>query len=325
MNKAKRKVKYKGELNLAGFKIPCYNLEDGTPILSGLKMVDDNDKETPGNRLDRYLGQKSLQTFLYEGKKADHYEPIECYDGNQKINGYRATILADICDAFSEARDNIELSPRQAIIAKQCGIISRAFSRVGIIALVAEATGYQYERERDALQSQLDKILGLYVLDKPQKWEKIFPWTFYREIFRLYNLPFTAENIKRPGFIGTLTNKYVYGNLPKGILEKLKKETPRGKGGNFKHHLHRLLTTEVGKEDAKKTIYAIETLFSISENMEEFKKLEEKYRRQKELLYIDLGLAIENEKEIVKEDFDKKFKALLSVPSSKRKSNICLS
>jgi hypothetical protein len=182
MNKEKkRKIKYKGELNLAGFKIPCYNLEDGTPILSGrgmqetLKMVDENDKETSGKRLGRYLDQKSLQSFLYKGKKTGHYDPIECYDGNKKINGYKATILADICDAFSEARDNIELSSRQSIIAKQCGIISRAFSRIGIIALVAEATGYQYERENDELQKQLDKILGLYVLDEPQKYQKIFP------------------------------------------------------------------------------------------------------------------------------------------------------
>jgi hypothetical protein len=102
-------------------------------------------------------------------------------------------------------------------------------------------------------------------------------------------------------------------------LEKLKEETPRGKGGNYKHNLHQLLTTEIGREDAKKTIYSVETLFSISENMEEFKKLEAKYSRQKELLYDDLNLVVKKEKKQIKEDFDKKFKALLSVPPPKKK------
>jgi hypothetical protein len=52
--------------------------------------------------------------------------------------------------------------------------------------------------------------------------------------------------------------------------------------------------------------------------MEEFKKLEEKYRIQKKLLYADLNLVVKDEKEQIKADFDKKFKALLSVPSSKK-------
>jgi hypothetical protein len=32
----------------------------------------------------------------------------------------------------------------------------------------------------------LQKILGLYVSDQPLKWEKIFPWTFYKQLFRLW-------------------------------------------------------------------------------------------------------------------------------------------
>src|SRR2546429_9119987 len=139
MNEKKRKVKYKGELDLAGFKLPCYVLEDGTRVLSGrgmqeaLKMVDkaEEGKETPGNRLDRYLNQPSLKSFLYKGKKADHYDPIICHDGGTKIHGNEASRLIDICDAFLEARKETRekrikkenhLPPRQEIIAKQCEI-----------------------------------------------------------------------------------------------------------------------------------------------------------------------------------------------------------
>ena len=119
-----------------------------------------------------------------------------------------------------------------------------------------------------------------------------------------------------------MTNDLIYDNLPEGVLEKLKEKTPRTERGNRKHRFHQLLTTEVGREDLRKTISAIETLLSISGDKEEFKKLEARYRRQKKVLYADANLNIENaedKKKQIKEDFDKKFKALLSVPSPKKK------
>lgn len=180
MNEVIRKVKYKSE-KLAEFKLPCYVLEDGTRVLSGrgiqdaLKMTDEDNKNSSGGRLVENLSQKSLQPFMDKGKRSVGFEPIVCYDGNKEIHGYEATVLVDICNIYVEARKHIKLSPRQKIIADQCGIILGAFAKVGIYALIDEATGYQYERERDELQKQLQKILGLYVSEKPRKWQKIFP------------------------------------------------------------------------------------------------------------------------------------------------------
>ena len=169
-------VKYKGELDLVGFKLPCFVLENGTRVLSSrsmenaLKMTDEIGEKERGPRLRRFLTQKSLQSFLYRGdKEGAHFDPIICYDGGIEIRGYEATRLADFCDGMLEARKSIHLSLRQTIIADQCEILLRSFAKVGIIALIDEATGYQYERERDELQNQLRKILGLYVSDKPLK------------------------------------------------------------------------------------------------------------------------------------------------------------
>ena len=63
-----------------------------------LKMVDleDDSKQTAGNRLLRYLDQKSLNPFIYKDKEVDHFEPIICYKGESKINGYEATILKEL-------------------------------------------------------------------------------------------------------------------------------------------------------------------------------------------------------------------------------------
>ena len=228
----KHNISHEGILNLGGISIPCYVLQDGTRVLSGrgmqeaLKMVDESEdgKQTAGTRLNRYLNQKSLNPFIYKGKEPDHFNPIICYKGTQKINGYEATILADICEAFLEARNYIELSTRQRVIADQCEILIRGFARVGITALVDEATGYQYERERDALQS----ILKAYINEELLKWQKLFPDIFYYEIFRLNNWDYTVKGIqKRPGVIGKWTNELIYKQLPKGVLEELKNRTPK--------------------------------------------------------------------------------------------------
>src|SRR5690554_1364502 len=195
----KRQVSDEGELLLGGMSISCYVLDDGTRVLSGrgmqeaLKMVDKDEewKPTSGARLSRYLDQKSLNEFIYKGKEPGHFDPIICYKGNQKINGYEATVLADICEAFLDARKTIPLSPRQSIIADQCEILIRGFARVGIVALVDEATGYQYERERLELQ----KILDTYISEEILKWQLTFTDDFYKEVYRLWKIPFTPKYI----------------------------------------------------------------------------------------------------------------------------------
>ena len=41
-------------------------------------MVDDSeDGKKTGARLVRYLGQKSLEPFIYKGKELGHFEPIK--------------------------------------------------------------------------------------------------------------------------------------------------------------------------------------------------------------------------------------------------------
>lgn len=289
-------IKYEGELDLNGLVIPCYVLEDGTRVLSGrgmqdaLSMVEEGEegKQKAGTRLNRYLSQKTLNSFIFKGKEADHYEPLICYKGNAKIHGYEATILIDICDAFLQARKEIKLSPRQKIIADQCEILVRSFAKVGLIALIDEATGYQYDREKKELQL----ILKVMISDEILKWQEAFHLSFYKEIFRLWNIPFTAKSIHRkPQFIGHLTNSLIYKNLPKGmyVLERLKSKTPKTKGGNYRYKLHQSLTPDIGREALKKVIYSVETLASISDNKQQFLKLVQEKYGQKELPFPDLS------------------------------------
>lgn len=290
-----RKVKYEGVIELNNTSIDCFVLEDGTRVLSAremqrvLNMVDEKEdgKETAGTRLSRHLDQKSLQPFIYKGREVDHFKPLECYKGTQKINGFEATILIDLCDAFLQARKEIALSPRQKLIADQAEILVRSFAKVGLIALIDEATGYQYDREKKELQT----ILKALVSDEIMEYQQQFQLSFYKEIFRLWNIPFTPQNIKRkPQFIGHLTNRFIYSNLPKGIfvLDKLKQNTPKTKTGNFKYRLHQSLTEDVGREALKKVLYSVEAIASISKDKSDFERLMNEKYGQKEIPFTDL-------------------------------------
>lgn len=271
---AKRKITHEGEIVLGESHIPCYVLDDGTRVLSSramqnaLKMVEQGDRTSA--RLGRFLDQESLKEFIYKDKVIGHFKPIECYKGNAKINGYEATILADICDAFLEARKTISLSPRQKIIADQCEILVRGFARVGIIALVDEATGYQYDREKEALQIVFQAFISKELL----KWQKKFPDTFYYEIFRLKRWDYTVSGIKkRPSVIGTWTKKLIYEQLPKGVLEELLTKTPKSPSGNYTARFFQSLTPDIGHPALTAQIYKVIGLMNASSNWEEFNAL----------------------------------------------------
>lgn len=72
-------------------------------------------------------------------------------------------------------------------------MLIRSFAKVGIISLIDEATGYQYDRERNELQ----RILKAYVSEEILKWQLTFTDEFYKEIFRLWNYSYTPNNIKK--------------------------------------------------------------------------------------------------------------------------------
>lgn len=303
------KIECKGELKLGDFSIPCYVLENGTRVLSGrgmqeaLKMADD--KKTSGHRILRYLGQKSLNPFISKYLSLVHIDPIECYDGNKRVNGYEATVLVDICDAFLEARKSIELNDRQKIIADQCEILVRSFAKVGIISLVDEATGYQYDRERFELQ----KILNAYISDEILKWQLTFTDDFYKNIYRLWGLPFVPKYIRnKPSFIGKLTSKYIYELLPQGVVDKIKEKTGKTSKGNWKYKWHQSLTPEIGREHLKKQIIEVTTLMSISKTKEQFDDLFQlKYKT------VPVQLQSEFEEEIQKDDTSDDFDCAMNI------------
>lgn len=316
-NKKAHEIIHEGILDLNGLEISCYVLRDGTRVLStsgmqkALGVMENEPNQRSSGRLNEILTSKAVSPYLTNDEGASKYEPITCYNGDQKIIAYHAFYLPDICEAVLKARDSgVELGKRQQAVAKHAEVIVRALARVGIIALVDEATGYQYERERQELQ----KILSKYISEELLPWQKRFPDEFYKEIFRLNDWGyFMSGNIKiqdRPGVIGHWTKKFVYAVLPKGVLEVLLEKTPRSERGNLKQRLHQRLTKEEGIEHLNKVIVSVITLMNISENWKEFERLWNKKYGQQELTFQEQKELIEPKPKSPK-GFDKKLKTAL--------------
>ncbi len=305
-NQVKNKITHEGEIKLGDFSIPCYVLEDGRRVLSSrgmqsaLKMAEElaDGRQPSGARLTRFLNQNNLKPFIYKDKEQGHYEPIACYKGNQKINGFESNILVDICKAFLDARkearnNNQQLSSRQEIIAAQCEVLVMGFASVGLVALIDEATGYQYDREKDALQ----KLINAYVSEELRPWAYTFGENYYKEIFRLRGWDFTVSGIKkRPSIVGKYTNTFIYEELPKGVLEELKKRTPKNESGDYAARFHQSLTSDTGYIALKFQLNSVTSLMEAADNWEDFIRLFNKARaRRMGYQQLDLDLEIKPE------------------------------
>ena len=108
-------------------------------------------------------------------------------------------------------------------------------------ALVDEATGYQYDRARNALE----KILEEFINNELRKWIKTFPDEFYKQIARLRNYQLKDLN-KRGSVCAQLTNYLVYKRLAPGVLRELQRITPRDTKGRRKHKYFQRLTEDIG-------------------------------------------------------------------------------
>lgn len=181
--------------------------------------------------------------------------------------GYPATVLADYCDAVLAARRAGTLPPRQAQVAEKCEILVRGFARVGIIALVDEATGY----ERDRVAGSLAKILEAFIAKELQPWVQTFPAAYYEQLFRLRGLPYASDSVRRPQYFGVLTNDIVYKRLAPGVLEELKKGAKRNDEGRPKHKYFQRLTSNIGYPKLREHLGSVVTIMRLSGDYADFK------------------------------------------------------
>lgn len=275
-------VTHEGEIKIGNLVLPCYVLSNGQRVLSGRGVQNllnlsptsgTNTRQRPGSRLKRLFNYKAFKPFINNSLSVDQFKVIKCYKGKSIIHGYDPVSLVDLCDTILQVKDSgVTLTQRQKIIVKQAEIFIRSVAKVGIIALIDEATGYQDVRARDALQKILDKFISKEL----QPWSKTFPDEYYENYFRLRGWNYSNIDSSRPGVVGRDTVDIIYQRLAPAVLDELKRLTPRRGSGRLKFHYHRRLTEDIGHPKLREHIASVITLMKASNSWTFFKKMLDK-------------------------------------------------
>lgn len=265
-----RKAEYSGSLSLGNIELSCFVTGDGERFVSGRSMTGAIGMKGRGQGMARISSNSTLRPFMNNALIMAINSPVEIVGKTPKpVHGYRAEILADLCDVILEARSAGALKTEQEIrYGQYAEMLVRGFARVGIAALVDEATGYQEIREKKALQAILDKFLK----DEARAWSKTFPDEFWQKLVKIKGYD-SYYALKRPAFVGHWVNDIVYSRLAPGIKDKLRELNPRGASGNRKKKHHQHLTEEHGLPELKDHLKKVMILMDASASKKEFERL----------------------------------------------------
>ncbi|MCO5080706.1 MAG: P63C domain-containing protein [Rhizobiaceae bacterium] len=270
---------HQGKMQVGSLDLDCYVLKDGRRLFHKRGMARALDmKSGGGNVFLRAMRRKGLGSELDQKLVQDLENPINFKPLTQDLgHGYEADVLVNVCKAIIRARDNGKLTASQEGLAAQAQILLNAFAKVGVAALIDEATGFQEIRQPNALRI----LVQQYIESEKREWEKQFPDEYYDELNRLYGSrkrTMTANGAviqNRPQHFAKFTRSYVYHPLENGaVLEELDRINPKiDAKGNRKARFHQHLTQGYGIEKLKRQVQEVLTLIKVSDTVGQFRKL----------------------------------------------------
>ncbi|SRR6266568_5173439 len=123
-------------------------------------------------------------------------------------------------------------------------------------------------------------------------WVKRFPDTFFSEIYRLQGWEYRPGQSRRNPQVGKWINKYVYEQLPEGVLEELQRVNPVTEKGWRAHKHHQHLTADTGNVHLDRQITSVTTLMRIATSKEEFDLLFERAFRRRRLACLSRSTSL---------------------------------
>lgn len=280
---------YDGVLTISNgqdiIEFDCAVLEDETRVVSETKFMEamgmyrsgalSTRREAAtegGTRTPLHLAYKNLKPFVDKHFDPVHSAPIKYRTKQGNIaHGIRAEMLPRTCEVWLDARKAGVLGSRQELIADKADMLIRGFAHVGVVALVDEATGYQYARQRDTLE----KLLEEYLSEELRKWVRTFPPEYFKELCRLRGVQFRAD-MRLPQYFGHLTNDIIYKRLHPSVLNELQARSPRNDSGNRKNKLFQWLSEDAGNPKLLQHLGVVIGYMRISKDYEEFKEILER-------------------------------------------------
>ena len=265
-----------GSLALMGRGIPCYVLDDGRRVIGRTAA---NEALTGIDRygdFEKTIGVRSLRPFLDFEKITSQFVAFDVEDVEQfsnDVKGMPADVFIDVCRGFVtaleasyrylEGADYPPMTDRQKEIAVQASMFLAAVAKVGLDALIDEATGFQEVREKDALEIKL----RAYLADEMRKWEKTFPDELWMEFGRLTNWKGTIH--KRPKYWGKLVMELIYEYLDPDVAQWLRENAPHPRGGQ---NYHQWLSSQYGLQKLVQHIWQVIGMAKACSDISELKR-----------------------------------------------------
>ncbi|GLK78001.1 hypothetical protein GCM10008171_32550 [Methylopila jiangsuensis] len=271
------KATHQGQMTVGDLNLDCYVLEDGRRVFHKRGMARSLGlKSEGGNAFLRSMTRKGIGSELGEKLVERIENPINFKPLTQDLaHGYEADVLVEVCKAIIRASELGKLSTSQEGLAAQAKILQQAFAKVGVTALIDEATGFQQVRQPDALRL----LVQQYIEEEKRQWDKQFPDEYYDELNRVYGSKRLTKNSSgtvmqnRPQHFAVFTRTYVYQPLENGVvLEELDRINPKI-GGTRRARFHQHLTEGYGIEKLKRQVQEIVTLMKVSDTVGQFKRL----------------------------------------------------
>jgi P63C domain-containing protein len=275
-------ARYPGSLNLAGVDIPVYVLSNGqrviariaaTEVLTGVKRQADLESYLRVEGLKPYIDLESVRARMVTFRQKE----VEML--NQTVAGLPSDLFIEICQAYVSAlnasqnpESGVTLTDRQKEIAIKAGMFLAACAKVGLDALIDEATGYQYLRPEDALAIKLK----LYLEEEMRKWEPTFPNELWEQFGRLTN--WKGRLHKRPKYWGKLVMELIYEYLDPDVAQWLRDNAPKPQRGQ---NYHQWLTSQYGLRKLVEHIWKVVGIASTCADIHELKqRMEELYGKR---------------------------------------------
>jgi hypothetical protein len=184
--------------------------------------------------------------------------------------GFNAEDLVELCRFLLKAREySLLRSTAELATAQAAESLIVSIAKVGLTALIDEATGYQHDRDRDALQRLLEK----YLRKEYAVWAKRFPDEFYIQMFRLRGWQWKGMAINRPSIVGTYTRDIVYARLAPGILNELEQLNPKLENGHRKAKHHQWMTADIGHPALNNHLQGVLAIMRASSSWQGFNRL----------------------------------------------------
>ena len=254
-------AKWRGKIDLGGDELDCYVLDTGVRVISLGATVKAIANAESGD-LAKFIGVSALKPFI--NKDSVLAELIEfSIPGTQfKGKGLTTEHFELICRGYVQALyQNATLTDRQREIAIKCAVLTSGLTRIGLDALIDEATGYQYERAEDALQVKL----RAFIAEEFRAWEKTFPDELWEEFGRLTNWATPLQS--RPKWWGKLVTELIYDTLDKDVAQYLKSHKPEP-GIRW----HQQLTENIGVRKLVSRCYEVIGMAKTCKDMHELRQ-----------------------------------------------------